>query len=156
MLSIAIIIFIFSVLYSMFFSLTENKVKVLNYGLIIAFLLLFGKSISVLFNITSTEFFSSVLIKVGQLEAFFMLIFSIVWISVLFYSNYYNSFLNKNKLNYYTLFFTLFVTSMLWVLVSNEAFTFLVCWEIMSLSSYFLVVHESGIWYWLIFECFSY
>lgn len=144
MFSIAIIIFIFSVIFSIFFNLTEKKVKFLNYGLIIAFMLLFGKSISVLFNITNTEFFVSNLIHIWQLEAFFMLIFSIVWISILFYSNFYNSFLNKNKLNYYTLFFTLFLTSMLWVIVVNEAFSFLVCWEIMSLSSYFLVIHESS------------
>ncbi len=144
MLSISIIIFIFSVICSLFLKLTESKVKFLNYGLIIAFVLLFVKSISVLLNITSTEFFTSKLIQVWQLEAFFILIFSIVWVAILFYSNYYNSFLNKNKLNYYTLFFTLFLTSMLWVIVANEAFTFLIFWEIMSLSSYFLVIHESN------------
>jgi hypothetical protein len=78
MFSIAIIIFIFSVLCSGLINMTESKVKVLNYGLIIAFILLFGKSISVLFNITTTEFFVSNFFHIGQLEAFFMLIFSIV------------------------------------------------------------------------------
>lgn len=144
MFSIALIIFIFSILYSSITSLTENKIKFLNFGLIIAFMLLFAKSIFVLFDITNIELFVSNLINIWQLEAFFMLIFSIVWISTLFYSNYYNSFLDKNKLNYYNLFFVLFLTSMLWVIVSAEAFTFLVFWEIMSLSSYFLVIHESS------------
>ncbi len=123
--------------------------------MIVAFMLLLAKSITLLFGIITPEFLNSSLMHLGNLEAFFMLIFSIVSIAILFYSNYYTSFLNRNKLNYYTIFTTLFLTSMLGVIVSAEAFTFLVFWEIMSLSSYFLIIHESennesriwGIWY---------
>ncbi|MDD5213108.1 MAG: proton-conducting transporter membrane subunit [Candidatus Gracilibacteria bacterium] len=155
MFSIALILLSLSVVYSLFFSMTEKKVIILNYKLIIAFMLLAAKSITLLFGISSPELFTSSLISLGNLEAFFMLIFSIVSVAILFYSNYYSSFLNRSKLNYYTIFTTLFLTSMLGVIVSAEAFTFLVFWEIMSLSSYFLVIHESdknesrisGMWY---------
>lgn len=155
MFSLALIILWLSVVYSMFFKMTEMKVKILNYKMIIAFVLLLAKSITLLFGIITPEFLNSSLMHLGNLEAFFMLIFSIVSITILFYSNYYSAFLARGKLNYYTIFTTLFLLSMLGVIVSAEAFTFLVFWEIMSLSSYFLVVHESdknesrirGMWY---------
>jgi formate hydrogenlyase subunit 3/multisubunit Na+/H+ antiporter MnhD subunit len=155
MFSLALIILALSVLYPLVFKMNESKVKILNYYMIVAFLLLVAKSITLLFGISNRELFNSSLIHLGNLEAFFMLIFSIVSIAILFYSNYYSGFLNRNKLNYYTIFTTLFLTSMLGVIVSAEAFTFLVFWEIMSLSSYFLVIHESdknesrisGMWY---------
>jgi len=143
MFSLALIILTLSVVYSMFFRMSEGKIKILNYKMIIAFMLLVAKSITLLFGIITPEFLNSSLIHLGNLEAFFMLIFSIVSIAILFYSNYYSSFLNRNKLNYYTIFTTLFLLSMLWVIVSAETFTFLVFWEIMSLSSYFLVIHEA-------------
>lgn len=155
MFSLALIILWLSSVYGMFFKMTEWKVKILNYKMIIAFLLLLAKSITLLLGMKTPELFTSSLMHLGNLEAFFMLIFSVVSIAILFYSNYYTSFLNRNKLNYYTIFTTLFLFSMLWVIVSAEAFTFLVFWEIMSLSSYFLVIHEadknesriSGMWY---------
>lgn len=155
MFSTALILISLSVLYPLFFSITQKKIKTWNYILIIAFILLFIKSIFVFFGISNTEFFTTSLINISFLEAFFMLIFSIVGIAILFYSNYYSSFLNNNRLNYYTIFTNIFLLSMLWVIVSAEAFTFLVFWEFMSLSSYFLVIHESdkqesrisGMWY---------
>ncbi len=155
MFSTALILISLSVLYPLFFTITQKKIKTWNYILIIAFILLFIKSIFVFFGISNTEFFTTSLINISFLEAFFMLIFSIVGVAILFYSNYYSSFLNKNKLNYYTIFTNIFLLSMLWVIVSAEAFTFLVFWEFMSLSSYFLVIHESdkqesrisGMWY---------
>lgn len=146
MFSIALILLSLSVLFPLFFNMTEKKVQILNYWQIIAFILLFIKSIFVLFGIANLELFTTSLINIRQLEAFFMLIFSIVWVAILFYSNYYSSFLNKNKLNFYTIFTNVFLLSMLWVIVSAEAFTFLVFWELMSLSSYFLVIHESNKW----------
>jgi len=155
MFSIAIILILLSILFPLFSKMNENKVIWLNYVLIFSFLLLFIKSITTLFWITSNELFTTNIFHIWQLEAFFLLIFSIVSISILFYSNYYSKFLNKDKLNYYTLFTNTFLLSMLWVIVSSEAFTFLVFWEIMSLTSYFLVIHESeknesrisGMWY---------
>lgn len=155
MFSTALILISLSVLYPLFFTITQKKIKTWNYILIIAFILLFIKSIFVFFGINNTEFFTTSLINISFLEAFFMLIFSIVGVAILFYSNFYSSFLNKNKLNYYTIFTNIFLLSMLWVIVSAEAFTFLVFWEFMSLSSYFLVIHESdkqesrisGMWY---------
>lgn len=146
MFSIALILLFISVAYPLFFNMTEKKVQTLNYTLIIAFILLFIKSVCTLFGILNLELFTTSLINIGQLEAFFMLIFSIVSIAILFYSNHYSSFLNKRKLNYYTIFTNIFLLSMLWVIVSAEAFTFLIFWEFMSLSSYFLVIHESEKW----------
>lgn len=155
MFSIAIILLTLTLLCSLFIKMTDKKVVIINYTLILAFILLWLKSITILFGIPDAELFTSNLISLGNIEAFFMLSFSIVSVAILFYSNYYSSFLARGKLNYYTIFTIIFLLSMLGVIVSAEAFTFLVFWEFMSLSSYFLVIHESdkndsrinGMWY---------
>lgn len=113
MFSTALILISLSVLYPLFFSITQKKIKTWNYILIIAFILLFIKSIFVFFGISNNEFFTTSLINISFLEAFFMLIFSIVGVAILFYSNYYSSFLNKDKLTYYTIFTNIFLLSML-------------------------------------------
>jgi len=43
---------------------------------------------------------------------------------------------------YYEFLTDLFLLAMFFVIISNEVITFLTAWEIMSLSSFFLVVHE--------------
>lgn len=156
MFSFSIIILTLSFIFTLFSKMNMGKVKIINYAMILAFILLFIKSIIIFTWVNTYEFLPMYdLFFIWNLEAFFILIFSIVSISILFYSNYYIKFLDKHRLNYYMIFTTIFLISMLGVIVSAEAFTFLVFWEIMSLSSYFLVIHEndkqenitSGMWY---------
>lgn len=158
MFSISIVIFIILFIISIFFQLNNKWFKVMNFIMIIATFLLLIKSLLVFAwqkNLLSEVINWYGIFHIWNLEAFFLLIFSIVTIATLFYSNYYSQYLKKEKLNYYMIFTILFLFSMLWVIVSAEAFTFLVFWEIMSLSSYFLVIHElekrenmiSWLWY---------
>jgi len=170
MFSLAIILLWLSLLFSLFFKITDKKIILLNYVLIFTFLLILIKSISIFFDIKVFELFYCDLIDLYGINTFFMLIFSIVSIAILFYYNYYYKSLDKDNLNYYTIFTIIFFISMLGVIISSEAFTFLVFWELMSLSSYFLVIHDikennsriNGIWYlilthiWMFFILISF
>lgn len=79
-----------------------------------------------------------------MLEAVYLVIFAVVGISISLYSNYYfNEYLaHKKNLTFYYVLMLLFVYAMTGVLMADNALYFLVAWEIMSLSSYFLVIHE--------------
>jgi len=155
------ILVIFGVLFLLSFFCkinTPRKIKIINHILALAFLLIAIFSVKNLLNSESVSFWK--VFFLWNLENFFLLLFSILWFAISFYSDFYFGEYLKHwkKLKFYYIAFLTFIFSMLWVIASSEAITFLVFWEIMSVSSYFLVVHEAtkkGIlkdwaWYFII------
>lgn len=107
----------------------------------------------VLFYISITAFNTSVILKIplgitgypfcfqwDALSAFFVLLLNLAVIGIsLFSSHYFCHEIDRSKsqlcFNYH-----LFLTSIIWVFLAADAFSFLVAWELMALSSYFLVI----------------
>lgn len=88
------------------------------------------------------SFFSSV-INADLLSIFFALIIILITIPIVVYSiGYMNEYKEKYSTSYFMLVFSLFILSMLGVVISRDAIVFMVFWEIMSLSSFFLVIFE--------------
>lgn len=108
---------------------------------------------AILFYISLLAFNESVTLKIplgisgfpfcfqwDALSAFFVLLLNLVVLGIgLFSSHYFCHEEDRSKsqlcFNYY-----LFLLSMVWVFLAADAFSFLVAWELMALSSYFLVI----------------
>jgi len=159
MLTAILIIFWVLFLLSFFMKINSSlKIKVINHILAFAFLLITIFSVNNLLSGNIIEFWK--VFFLWNLENYFLMIFWILGFAISFYSDFYfwEYLKHWKKLNFYYILFLLFIFSMLWVIASAEAVTFLVFWEIMSVSSYFLVVHEAtkkGIlkdwaWYFII------
>ena len=82
--------------------------------------------------------------RLDPLAGFFLALVGIVTLAVsLFGPGYVREFEHgKQPLSVLGFFTGLFVTGMLMVVVAADAFSFMVAWELMSLSSYFLVVYQ--------------
>ncbi len=82
--------------------------------------------------------------KLDPLAGFFMALIGTVTVSVsLFGPDYMREYRHgKQPISVLGFFTGLFITGMLMVVVAADAFSFMVAWEIMSLSSYFLVVFQ--------------
>ena len=147
---IGILLFIFSGLFSLFFS-ESNKLKFVTvvsliasaFTIIPAFnVLFFGNELKMIMNWNSV--FSDVPFVLDQLSSFFVIIISFVSFICLLYSNgYMKPYINKGKkIASHCFFLPLLIASMLLVTVVQNALFFLVVWELMSLSSFFLVIFE--------------
>jgi hydrogenase-4 component B len=80
---------------------------------------------------------------VDGMAAFFMLIIGLVTLAVSIYSIGYSSeYSEKRNVKALGFLFNLFVLSMFLVTASDNAFSFLIFWEAMSLASFFLVIYE--------------
>jgi len=102
--------------------------------------LLHGGVYSATFNYLNTF---SLSFKIDALSAFFLMaIFSISLLAALYSYHYMDNAQKalRSAANY--LFFSLLVASMALVVVANDMITFMLCWESMSLSSFFLVVYN--------------
>ena len=77
------------------------------------------------------------------LSLFFAAVILLIAIPIGIYSTgYMREYKGKYSLRYFALILILFLLSMLGVVFSRNAFSFMVFWEIMSLSSFFLVIFE--------------
>jgi len=88
--------------------------------------------------------FGDTCFTMDPLSSFFVLIFSVIYLPVLIYSAGYLKHYNDGKrerLHYMSL--SLLVSSMMLVVTVTNSIMFLVLWEIMSLSSFFLVSFEN-------------
>jgi hydrogenase-4 component B len=75
--------------------------------------------------------------------AFFVLMIGLVSTAVSVYSiGYARQYLGKRSVSALGFLFNIFVLSMILVVLSNNVFAFLVFWELMSLTSFFLVIYE--------------
>lgn len=88
--------------------------------------------------------FGSVNFVIDPLSAFFILVISIMcFISVVYSNGYLKPYLESKNINSHLVFLPMLIASMLLVVTCQNALMFLICWEIMSLSSFFLVIFES-------------
>lgn len=87
-------------------------------------------------------------VRLDALSGFFLLLIGVVVFAVsLFGPGYSREFAHgRQSLASLGVFSSLFISGMMLVVVANDAFMFMVSWELMSLSSYFLVAfqHEYG------------
>lgn len=83
---------------------------------------------------------------IDPLSAFFILVISIMsFLGTVYLSGYIEPYLNKNKnISSHFLFLSTLICSMLGVVVVQNAIFFLIVWEIMSVSSFFLVIFENN------------
>ena len=104
--------------------------------------LLSGAPLSLSFN--SSAIFGAVTLEIDTLSAIFIAIISIMSFFGTVYANgYLKPYLNINRnIPTHCFFLLLLIASMLTVTVSRNCLFFLVVWEIMSLSSFFLVLFE--------------
>jgi len=85
----------------------------------------------------------SISFSIDKLSAFFVLIISIVSFAVAIYSlSYVEHYASAMKKNLLVSLMNLFVLSMVFVVVSSTMFSFLFFWEVMSLSSFFMVMFD--------------
>lgn len=96
-------------------------------------------------TIEFNQIFGEVNFVIDPLSAFFIIIISIMCLIGVIYSNgYLKPYIEKGKsINAHLLFLTMLIASMLLVVTCQNALMFLICWEIMSLSSFFLVIFEN-------------
>ncbi|MDE1814027.1 MAG: hydrogenase 4 subunit B [Thaumarchaeota archaeon] len=82
-------------------------------------------------------------IKVDGIAAFFLLLISIVSFAVSLYSiGYSKEYEAKKRTSVFGFLFNSFILSMILVVASNNSFFFLIFWELMSLTSFFLVIYD--------------
>jgi len=85
----------------------------------------------------------SLSLRVDPLAAFFVLLISgIALLCSIYALGYVNHYYRKYNLGVLGFFYNAFVASMILVVTAGHALFFLVVWEIMSLTSYFLVIYE--------------
>ncbi|MDE1727856.1 MAG: hydrogenase 4 subunit B [Thaumarchaeota archaeon] len=82
-------------------------------------------------------------IFVDGISAFFMLLIGIVSFAVSLYSvGYSKEYEIKKRISLFGFLFNIFILSMILVVGSNNGFFFLMFWELMSLTSFFLVIYD--------------
>lgn len=88
--------------------------------------------------------FGHVNFVIDPLSAFFIVVISIMCLVSLLYSNgYLKPYIEKGKnIKAHIIFLPVLMASMMAVVTCQNALMFLICWEIMSLSSFFLVIFE--------------
>ncbi|HEX5457655.1 MAG TPA: proton-conducting transporter membrane subunit, partial [Candidatus Nitrosotalea sp.] len=80
---------------------------------------------------------------VDGVSVFFMLIIGLVSFAVSLYSiGYSREYENKKRISAFGFLFNIFILSMILVVSSNNSFFFLIFWELMSLTSFFLVIYD--------------
>ncbi len=80
---------------------------------------------------------------IDGISAFFILLIGLVSLAVSLYSvGYTKEYESRKDTSILGFLFNIFILSMLLVVVSNSVFAFLVFWEVMSLTSFFLVIYE--------------
>lgn len=91
-----------------------------------------------------SAFFGEISVRIDALSAWFILIINLTCVNGAFYGIGYMKPYKEQKSNlslHWTLFLV-FQTSMLWVCMLQHSLAFLIAWEMMSLSSMFLVIFE--------------
>ncbi len=81
--------------------------------------------------------------RIDYLSAFFMLLISLIALICSIYAlGYLGHFYRKYPLGELGFFYNTFIAGMILVVTADHALCFLLAWEIMSLTSYFLVIYE--------------
>jgi len=128
------------------------KAKIVSLFSGLGMILVLIPSLNVLFtgntiskNIYFPEPIGKVNFVIDPLSAFFIPVISVMcFIGTLYAIGYIKPYLNKNKLTSSHFFFlSVLITSMLLVVTVQNSLFFLIVWEMMSLSSFFLVIFEN-------------
>ena len=141
---LGILLLIAGGVFSLFFN-EETKLKIVSIFSCIASLLILA-SINLISNsVINVEPFGEIVLKADGLSKFFIIIISFVTLLASIYANgYMKPYLNKGRqISSHCLFFPLLTASMLTVVVVQNVFAFLIAWELMSLTSFFLVIFEN-------------
>ena len=148
---IGIITFLLSGFVALLFSNKNVKIMVVSLISMIASVLTLIPAINVLVsgqNLLQTLKFNPLLgdvnFVIDPLSAFFIIVISVMSIMGVIYSKgYLKPYIQKGKnINAHLVFLPMLIASMLAVVTCQNALMFLICWEIMSLSSFFLVIFE--------------
>jgi len=134
-----------------FSDLFKNKISVLSIIVMISAIfttipatkvLLTGESLIQTFSFN--KLFADVNFVLDPLSAFFVLVIAVMsLISIVYSKGYLQPYIDKGKnIKAHIVFLPILVASMLLVVTCQNALMFLICWEIMSLSSFFLVIFE--------------
>lgn len=114
-------------------------------GIILSTILLLTKSSLFLFSKTSFPLLD-LSVTIDPLSAFFVLIISTVaGASSIYGLGYMKKYINNYNLGSFGFFYNLFIASLILVSTASNGLYFLLVWEIMSLTSYFLVIFENKI-----------
>jgi len=110
---------------------------------ILAVLALQGQAVD--FSFYGGHLFGDIGIRIDALSAWFILIINFTCITGVFYGvGYLKTQNDSNKrLTFHWILFILFQLSMVWVCMIQHSLLFLIVWEIMSLSSVFLVIFDN-------------
>ena len=96
-------------------------------------------------NFDVNTIFGNVSFVIDPLSAFFILVITVMSLLSVIYSNgYLKPYLDLKNISSHLVFLPMLIASMLAVVTCQNALMFLICWEIMSLSSFFLVIFESN------------
>lgn len=105
--------------------------------------LLYDSGSLVLGSFSTSIDFITFKISMDKLSAFFLLSLSILTICVSVYSiGYLPHYYGKRNVGVFNIIFGIFIASIILVFLSGNMLIFLISWEVMSLTSYFLVVFE--------------
>lgn len=146
---ISIILFIFSGLVQI---LSKEKLKATIFTFFSGIATISGliPTITVLFSneklfeaVKFNGLIGNVNFVLDPLSAFFVLIILVISFLAIIYSRKYLGPYNKNLSAHY-FFLGLFISAMILVVTVQNILFFLICWEIMSLSSFFLVIFEDN------------
>ena len=148
---LGIIIFLLSGFVSMKFS-KENKITALSALSVLGSVsclipaiqvLITNKTLVQTFNFNSL--FGTVNFVIDSLSAFFIIVISVMSsIAVVYSKGYLMPYIEKGKnINSHLVFLPILIASMFLVVTCQNVLMFLICWEIMSLSSFFLVIFEN-------------
>lgn len=147
---IALLAPIFGGLLSLFFN-EKSKFKVVSLFSFLSMVLCLIPSLKVLFtgksliyNVNFQNMFGGINFVIDPLAAFFVIVISVMGFMATLYANGYMEPYVGKGMNYssHCVFFPLLISSMLGVVTIQNALFFLIAWEIMSLSSFFLVIFE--------------
>lgn len=94
--------------------------------------------------IHNTIFFGNISFQIDSLSAWFILIINLTCINGAFYGIGYMKPYDEQRANLslHWMLFLLFQSSMLWVCILQNGLAFLIVWELMSISSFLLVIFE--------------
>lgn len=101
-----------------------------------------GNAVEVI--ISNTLVFGNISFHIDSLSAWFILIINLTCINGAFFGIGYMKQYNQQRANLslHWILFLLFQSSMLWVCMVQNGLTFLIVWELMSISSFLLVIFE--------------
>lgn len=148
---IGVLLLLCAAIFSLLFKKQELKLKFITIMALIASgfcvydaisVFIYGKAEQI-FNMG--YIFQNARFSLDYLSAFFVVFISVMTSLALIYSNgYLKQYINKGKdLSAHCVFLPLLLASMLGVVAVQNALLFIIIWELMSLSSFFLVIFEN-------------